>query len=130
MSVCPVQFYGGYKAPWFDIAYRSNGDWQVEHVRTFDQGYVVLAPHEVKSYAIEIPEAAGAFKLGLSFISLTTRGRIAWFIGTHSGCQVLKPVARFLSAQDQKQRSITEWSDVYELSVTNSKVEFRRSDAK
>jgi hypothetical protein len=120
VSDFPVAIYGGFKAPWFDIAYLTNGVWQHDYVKTLDRGYSTLPPHTVNKSTIEVPDGATSLKVGLPFTCLTWRGRIAWSIAGSSFSDVLKPVTAFLMRQDERRRSKTEWSDEYHLPQTNN----------
>jgi hypothetical protein len=115
-----LQFAGGFNKFWFQIDYVDNGVWQRSYVRTPGGDDGLLPPHKALRDTIDVPEGTEALRVGLEITSLTWRGRLAWLIAGSSFGKFLKPVAGFLLVRDERNRSKTEWSDVYHLASTNN----------
>jgi hypothetical protein len=112
-SDCPVMYRGGIKSPWYEISYVSNGVACESSLQTVDGGPGKLPPHTLLRSEINIPEGASVLKIGLTFTSLTWRGRVAWATVGGSFESLRGPLARFLASGDIKTRSKIEWSDEY-----------------
>lgn len=107
----PVTYAEGFNTILFTIAYMSNGVWQTFQVTTPGSDAWLLAPHGVVTDAIQVPEAASVFKVGLSITSLTWRGQFAFRMSGSRFSEHFKPLMGFLLVQDRERRSKTEWSD-------------------
>jgi hypothetical protein len=120
-SDCPIQYDGGADTPWYRIAYVSNNVLCDTFIRTVDAGHNKLPPYAVKQSELEIPKGATTLRVGLSFTSLSWRGRLGWSMIRHSFGPLCDPIIGFLVGQDVKKRSKTEWSGEY-LCQTNPTV--------
>jgi hypothetical protein len=119
-SLYPANFRGGFGVPWFDIAYFTNNLWRSTHVWTPGGGDGILGPHEAMCSVVHVPNGASAVKVGLTFTSLTWRGRVAWWTSARSFSDILRPVTVFLWHQDKKWRSKVDWSNEFNLLNTNA----------
>ena len=117
-----VEYYGGEKSPWYQIAYESNGVLCHTSVSSIDRGYGRLHSHDAIKSGLNLPIAASSVKVGLSITSLTWRGNTAWSLVGDRFDWVQRPVVGFLLRQDEKYRTKTEWSKEYLLIETNETI--------
>ena len=118
-SQYPVLFKAGSDQPWFRIAYLSNGVWTQSSLRTPDGGERILRTGESAASMIEVPESAGAVRVGLSITSLTWRGRVAWWLLVNQSQTVFGLVESFLASIEERRRSTNEWSNIFVIAPSN-----------
>jgi hypothetical protein len=113
----PIQFYGNVKTPGYEIECVSNNIRCHSFVPTFGGTLGKLPPHALTKSEFKVPDGVTALKIGLSFTSLSWRGRAAWCMIGDSFESLRRPAMGFLVNQDIRKRSKVEWSDEYFPSI-------------
>jgi hypothetical protein len=111
-SQYPVLFKAGDEHPWFKLSCLSNSVWTETSLRTIDDEYKTLKKGEALQSILAMPKSIDAARLGMSFTSLTWRGRFAYWLMLNQPESIFGPLQGYLIRIDMRSRSTVEWSDV------------------